>query len=210
MAENPDYPYFQHDHPHPPTQSRQFNALVRNIVTTHDELTKDYPHVLRANYEWYDKAHDIANKLGGGNIIKGAGVLAAMSPQKKWDLNQKLAQDMFKTGTAGQTGVQVAKARRIIDGEHPADVLGDLKEGHFFHNIFDPSDTSHVTIDRHAHDIARREKWGNNPRGLGAVGRYNTFVDAYGAASQHLGIQVPSRLQAGVWAGQEAGLTRFS
>ena len=211
MAGSEDYPHFRHNHPHAATRSRQFNYLVKNIVDTHDNLEKDYPHVLRAGKVWYDRAHEIAHEIGKGDIHKGAGIIAALSPQKGWDRNVRMAHEMAKTGTTtGQTGGQLIKAQRILSGEHSTDVLHGLKETNFYHNISDPNDPHHVTVDRHAHDVAIGRKYGAAERGLTEKGRYSTFHSAYSTASEKLGMETPSRLQAGVWLGQEQGLTRMS
>jgi hypothetical protein len=212
MAASEDYPYFNHNHPHAATRSRQFNYLVKNIVETHDNLEKDYPHVLRAGKAWYDRAHEIAHEVGKGDVHKGAGIIAALSPQKGWEQNVDMAKQMVSKGPKdlAQYPVQIKKATRIHEGEHPKDVLGGMKETSFYHNIADPNDPHHVTIDRHAHDVAVGKKYGSAERGLGTAGRYSTFHGAYNAASEKLGIETPSRLQAGVWVGQEQGLTRMS
>lgn len=212
MAADKNLPFFRHNHPNPQVRSRQFNYLVKNIVTTHDELDKDYPHVLRAGKEWYDRANDIAHEIGKGDVHRGAGIIAALSPQKGWEQNVEMARQMVSKGPKdlAQYPVQIEKATRIHAGEHPKDVLGGMKETSFYHNIADPNDPHHVTIDRHAHDVAVGKKYGAAERGLGTTGRYSTFHGAYNTAAEKLGIEVPSRLQAGVWVGQEQGLTRAS
>jgi hypothetical protein len=211
MAENTDFPLFNHKHPHAATRSRQFNTLVRNITTTHNELQKNHPQVLREGTQWYDRAQETADRLGRGDMHKGAGIIAALSPQRDWDRNVRIANEFVNSGTTtDQTAVQIRKARRILEGENPTDVLGGLKETSFYHNISDPNNPHHVTIDRHAHDVAVGKKYGSAERGLTAPGRYEAFHNAYNLASQHLGFEVPSRLQSGVWVGQEQGLTRFS
>jgi hypothetical protein len=210
MATSEDYSFFKYDHPHAATRSRQFNYLVKNIVSTHDNLEKDYPHVLRAGKVWYDRAHEIAHEVGKGDIHKGAGVIAALSPQKGWDQNVHDARRLTAGKLTSEKDHRILKAARIHEGENPTDVLKGLKETSFYHNISNPNDPHHVTIDRHAHDVAIGKKYGAAERGLGAVGRYSTFHSAYNAASEKLGIETPSRLQAGVWVGQEQGLTRMS
>lgn len=187
-------------HKNPSTQGRQFNSLVRNIVNTHENLLRDHEHVVRAGYEWYDRAQEIADRIGKGDVHKGAGILAALSPQIGWKRNVEAAEQLVKTGRAsGRTGSQNAKALRIHEGELPVDVLNGHKETHFYHNISDPNDPIHVTIDRHAHDSAVGSVNGNANRKLDAEGRYNIFHGAYTEAAGQLGFEVPSRLQAGIW-----------
>lgn len=188
------------------TRSRQFNGLVQNILTAHHDMSSKVPALVSEGYNWYDRAQEIADKLGKGNLQMGAGVIAAMSPQKNWDVNLRLAHDMFNKGKAGHYGVQVTKARRILEGENPEDVLGQLKEGNFYKNIVNPDDPSAVTIDRHANDVAINQKMGQANRGLSSEGRYNIFHSAYTTAAGHLGIETPSRLQASVWTPVEQGL----
>ncbi|MGW8634988.1 DUF7178 family protein [Streptomyces sp. NPDC055793] len=61
-----------------------------------------------------------------------------------------------------------------------------------------PSTRTPVVIDRHAHDIAVREVYGQRDRGLGAVGQYNALADCYRDAAQKIG-EVPSKVQAVTW-----------
>ncbi|WP_461090654.1 DUF7178 family protein [Streptomyces incanus] len=61
-----------------------------------------------------------------------------------------------------------------------------------------PENAEAVVIDRHAHDIAVREIYGQRDRGLGAVGRYNLLANCYRAAAQKIG-EIPSKVQAVTW-----------
>ncbi|MEW2451960.1 hypothetical protein AB0896_31115 [Streptomyces parvulus] len=84
-------------------------------------------------------------------------------------------------------------------GTDPSEVLPmHIKTGYFYVCIADPEHTDAVVIDRHAHDIAVREVYGQRDRGLGAVGRYNALADCYRAAAQKIG-EVPSKVQAVTW-----------
>ena len=184
----------------PEIHSRQFNALIRNIVNTHNFYDLKYPELLRSGHDWYDRARDLAEEIGGGDHIKGAGIIAALSPQQPWEKNVADARRFAKTGVSGvQTGTQQRKALRILEGENPSDVLKGLKETAFYGNIANPDDPNIVTIDRHAHDIAVNTPMGDNKRGLSAKTRVELFQGSYRAAATHLGYDVPSRLQASVW-----------
>ena len=202
--------WFQHRHPHPPTRARLFNTGVRNIVVTHTEALEDAPQLLREGYKWYDMANDTADKIARGNTVMGAGIIAALSPRKQWDVNVASAQKFINTGATVHTGTQMAKAQQILAGQHPLDVLKGMKERSFFQNIINPDDPEPVTIDRHAHDIRARQVFGEADRGLEEVGRYRAHVGMYRTAAEHLGVDVPSRLQAALWAVHTAGQTRFS
>jgi len=193
----------------------QFKGHVENIVNKYREASPDF---IKGGHEWYEKAHDTATKIGRGDVRRGAGVIAALSPLSDWDRNVREARELTKTG-----GVQgallpanVAKAQRIHAGEDPEAVLGGHKVTNFFHNIHDPSNPGHVTIDRHAYDIAMgrpfvgqgKGKKAEEPRqsgtmsqdlGLSAMGRYKHFVRAYQHASNELGVELPHQTQATTW-----------
>lgn len=205
MAQNPDLPFFRLSK-HPATASRQFNSLTRNIVVAHRTFKAENPTEYKEGLVWYPKAHDIASRIADGDITRGAGIIAALSPQKRWDQNVAIARDMFRTGSAGHTTVQVGKARRILEGEHPLDVLKGDKERSFFMNIHDPNDPNPVTIDRHAHDIAVNKIYGESDRGLDAAGRYDTFAKAYRVATGELGLDVANRTQSAPWHGRAMGI----
>jgi len=188
----------------PDTAKRQLPQHVKNISTKYQEATPDD---LARGKDWYSTAHQIAHTLGRGDVSKGAGVLAALSPRTDWDKNVEGAHHIFKTGTAwhpAQTMDNNKKALRILQGEHPEKVLGGHKVLNFYRNIVNPDDTSAVTIDKHAHDIAKGVPPGYRRKtsadfGLSEVGRYNHFVEAYTRATHHVGESIPSTVQATTW-----------
>ena len=191
----------------------QFGKHVENISSKYESAPKK----LRAEgAEWYSKAHDEAVRIGRGDAAKGAGILAALSPLTHWSKNIEKADELVKTGTTTHiTGMaSVLKAQRINEGEDPTKVLGGNKVTSFYHNIQDPSNPHHVTIDRHAYDIAlgrpfvgsgggKREDRGKGGMaeelGLKSKGRYDHFKDAYTVASHNLGLKVPNQLQSATW-----------
>ncbi|WP_432029919.1 DUF7178 family protein [Streptomyces sp. 1222.5] len=150
--------------------------------------------------EWYTTAHRFAADIASGDTSKGAGVLAALSANKSWAENCRLARKAFADGEAsGHVRDAITKANRIMAGEDPRTVLPmHIKTGCFFLCIADPENTEAVVIDRHAHDIAVREIYGQRERGLGASGRYNLLADCYREAAQRIG-EVPSTVQAVTW-----------
>lgn len=170
---------------------------IRNIIDTYNQATDDQK---RRGHEWYRTAHQLATFMAEGNTMAGAGVLAALSANKAWDLNQRLARRAFETGTpTGHVADALSKASKIMAGTDPAEVLPmGLKTGNFYRSILDPTDAEAVTIDRHAHDIAVGRPWGDRDRGLSAKGRYAVLSLAYRNAAAKLGI-LPSELQATTW-----------
>jgi hypothetical protein len=170
---------------------------VRNIIDAYNDATEDQK--LRGK-SWYPDAHALAISLSPDDVRKGAGVIAALSANKSWAENQRLALRAFVTGKPyGHTAANLIKAERIMDGADPADILPmDAKTGNFYRCILNPSDPEPVCVDRHAHDVAVGRTFGQTDRGLSASGRYAAVADAYRVAARRLGI-VPSTLQAIVW-----------
>ncbi|GEK04447.1 hypothetical protein [Streptomyces sp. 1-11] len=154
----------------------------------------------RRGREWYVTAHEFAAEIAAGDTSKGAGVLAALSANKSWAENCRLARKAFAEGAAsGHVRDAVTKANRIMAGTHPSEVLPmHIKTGCFYLCIADPENPDAVVIDRHAHDIAVRKIYGQRDRGLGAIGRYNLLAHCYRAAAQKIG-EVPSKVQAVTW-----------
>lgn len=182
---------------------RKLPEHVENIQLKYQQATPD--DVARGK-DWYATAHQIAHHLGGGDVHKGAGILAALSPNMDWDRNIEGARHVAQTGSPWrhQTEGNNTKALRILAGEHPHDVLGGHKVRSFYHNIVNPEDPQTVTIDKHAHDIARGMPPGYRRKdatdlGLSIKSRYDHFVTAYATATHRLGEEVPSQVQAITW-----------
>lgn len=172
-------------------------AYTRAIVAMWNSATPDQK---RRGREWYGTAHKLALEISAGNAVKGAGVLAALSANKSWPENIRLARKAFTEGTAsGHVKDAITKANRIMNGTHPSEVLPmQIKTGIFYLCIAEPKNEHAVVIDRHAHDIAVREIYGQRDRGLGAAGRYNALADCYRAAAKEIG-EIPSKVQAVTW-----------
>ncbi|MGV9892128.1 DUF7178 family protein [Streptomyces sp. NPDC003395] len=170
---------------------------TRAILEKWQSATPDQMHEGRT---WYIKAHELAREIADGDVRKGAGVLAALSANKSWAENCRLARKAFNEGKAtGHVRDAINKANRIMAGTDPAEVLPmHLKTGYFYLCIADPEHTEAVVIDRHAHDIAVRRIYGQRDRGLSSLGRYNALADCYRAAAREIG-EIPSRVQAVTW-----------
>lgn len=170
---------------------------VRNITTVWHMASTDQ---LYQGRSWYHTAHETASMLADGDVVKGAGLLAALSPQTAWWLNVELACEAYDSGTASRhTGDSCGKANKILAGLDPVDVLPmERKTGQFYLCIVDPGDREAVCIDRHAHDVAVGIPYGDWPRGLSAKGRYNLIADCYREAARRLGERA-SVVQAVTW-----------
>lgn len=169
---------------------------IANIIKVYKQATPDQK---RRGADWYYSAHQLADFLSEGDVRRGAGVIAALSANKAWDLNQRLASDAFKGELHGHTADNLAKVAKIMAGVDPSEVLPmEMKTGNFYRCILDPEDPEAVCIDRHAHDIAVGRPYGDADRGLSAKGRYAVLSLAYRNAAAKLGI-TPSVLQATTW-----------
>ncbi|MFF5973715.1 hypothetical protein ACFY7C_19520 [Streptomyces sp. NPDC012769] len=178
-----------------PSESTR-RRYVRNIVKTYRQATEDQ--VVRGK-AWYRTAHQLADMMSGGDVRAGAGVIAALSANKAWDMNRRLAQDAFAGRLHGHVGDALTKAAKIMAGADPAEVLPmDIKTGNFYRCILDPEDPEAVCIDRHAHDVALGTPKGNADRGLSSKGRYAALSLAYRNAAAILGV-LPSQVQAVTW-----------
>jgi hypothetical protein len=177
---------------------------AHNIINAYANATEEQK--LKGK-QWYPVAHDLAEMISGGDVRKGAGVIAALSANKSWSENVKLSTRAFASGKAtGHTKVMLTKATRIMNGEDPTTLLPmDLKTGNFYRCILDPTDPEPVCIDRHAHDVAVGRTYGEADRGLSSKGRYEALADAYRFAAKLLGM-VPSELQAITWVAQVENL----
>jgi hypothetical protein len=191
------------------TAKRQLPRRTENILSKYGEAT---PEDLARGRDWYATAHHIATRLGGGDVHKGAGIIAALSPQKDWDINLEGAHHIVRTGTPWRhtTSDNNRKALRILSGEHPNDVL-NTPAGHkvysFYRNIVHLNDPNVVTIDKHAHDIAMGIPPGYRQAskidmGLGERKRYDHFVQAYASATHKSDEELPSTMQAITWVTQ--------
>jgi hypothetical protein len=147
--------------------------------------------------DWYPMAHDFASVIGHGNVVIGAGLLAATSPNKGWNDNRRIAVLASQGVFAGQVTNALDKARRIMDGEDPDTVLPrGKKTWHFYHNILDPSAPEYVTVDRHAIRAATWEWDNGEPRVTPK--NYSLIATGYANVARDVGINA-SDLQAGLW-----------
>lgn len=170
--------------------------MITNVIRTWESATADQMATGRA---WYPSAHALAVEIAP-DPATGAGVIASLSANKSWSENVKLARIAFATGTpVKHVADALRKASRIMDGVPPEMLLPMTKKtGHFYRCILDPMDAEAVCIDRHAHDIAVGERYGERDRGLSSQGRYDTFADVYRAAARRLG-ELPQVVQAVTW-----------
>lgn len=179
------------------------NQYVDNIVRAFLDTT---PEQREFGRQWYPVAHSLALILGDGDARKGAGVIAALSPLKRWKDNIKLATDAAEGNIHGHTRVTLTKVQAILEGGDPLEVLPEgSKTWNFYRAILDPDDPDTVVIDRHAHDVAVGRRYNEEPRGLDNKRRYALIALAYRLATRKLQVilklpdLVTNVTQATVW-----------
>jgi hypothetical protein len=106
---------------------------------------------------WYQDAHRFARGLSrttGLDFPRVVGVIAALSPRCAWSENVTAALTLVRTGRLPKgtpvLPLNVTKAREIIAGKPPLEVLRGSKVLAFYDNILSPKTSQHVTIDIHA------------------------------------------------------------
>ena len=203
--------------------SNRQGQLTRRIVACYRRASAD-AHAY--GDEWYSAAFTFSTGLSeryGITVRQAVGVVAALSPSCAWDRNMLLADELLRTGDCSHMyGDAIRKARRIAAGEDPLDVLGGDKVRSFFHNILEWQTSEHVTVDRHAFDIAMGRETSDRERkvletggrrvadvcGEHTTGSYQLLADAYRSAARILGVR-PHQVQAVTWCQwrAEKGLT---
>lgn len=193
-----------------------------NIVRAFDESTQAEKH---QGMRWYEDMHRLAWALGGGDAAKGAGVLAALSPQTGWPVNmfnaaRYLAHGQVE-GKMQATGEMRKSAERILAGEHPNDVLKSPKTNAF--GVLGALGADHpedelgrVVVDRHAMSVAAGKRLmkedvsgkGENASPIGDSFFYEHVADMYReaarAVSEREGTEIaPHQLQAITWLRQQ-------
>mgnify|MGYP003653310162 FL=1 len=175
----------------------------RNILNL--ELS---PESIEIGERWYPEAHEVAISLGklagykgdAGRVQVGAGILAALSPQTEWGDNIHMAHMLIGTGHAtGQTTINNTKALRILDGEHPLEVLKGRKVVPFYKAIVEPDGDNHPVVDRHASAVYMgRSLMERELNQLQSPIIYKRISGAYVRAAKLRGVH-PNVLQAQTW-----------
>jgi uncharacterized Zn finger protein (UPF0148 family) len=203
---------------HPWFQANPVSA--DHIVAAYKEATRKEKGQGR---NWYADAHTVASKIADGDAHKGAGVLAAYSPQSAWPHNMHNAARALDTGVAigGKgSGVMATEytrktAQRIIDGEPHTEVLRGPKVRAFAHLIEHGGDAHpdnpHVVVDRHALSVARGRRVTDDEYAASPLDNdhyYGHVVNAYHEAAARISKLAkrnvaPHEVQATAWLVQQ-------
>jgi len=169
---------------------------TRNILKVYRRATDAQ---VIAGKEWYSEAHALALELSPNDVWRGAGVIAAFSPLTPWWRNVELATDSLTTGRArtDTLGNSSRAAQRIIDGEHPLDVLKGIKTRTFAENIARNGISDSVTVDVHAFSIAVGKPVPSSKLKMGKR-LYLEIAGSYSNAAKREDIS-PTQMQAITW-----------
>lgn len=169
---------------------------TRNILKTYRAGSEEQ---YAAGIDWYSDAHNLAIDIADGDVWKGAGVIAAYSPLTPWWRNIELATDSLNTGIArtDTLGNSARAAQRIIDGEHPLDVLKGDKTRAFCENIALNGVSDNVTVDVHAFSIAHGTPIPSSQLKMGK-NLYREIADSYRRAAARENL-MPTQMQAITW-----------
>lgn len=167
-----------------------------NVLTVYRRAT-DADHA--AGMSWYNEAHSLALELSPDDVYRAAGVISALSPRLKWNINVRIARRAFETGTVtGHTKVMCSMAQRILDGEYVFDVLKGDKTRAFADAIATNGKSSIATVDRHALEIALGKVYSDKERPNIGKRLYREMASYYSEAADIAGITV-NEMQAVTW-----------
>lgn len=172
---------------------------VANILAVLDQATRGER---RAGAAWYDEAQNLAWQISPLDMNKGAGVIAALSPNTSWERNKELAIRAFADGEAsGTLSANVAKANAIMadTSATPLDILSGPKVRNFYMAIV--GNWNAVCVDRHAMEVAYATRYKNDERPSLTPKQYDAIADQYrGAAAWLTNLPYkPAQLQAITW-----------
>lgn len=151
---------------------------------------------------WYENAKsfslDLSKKYNVGEE-KSAAIIAALSPQKSWEVNKKISEQFLMSGGSKSlhTKTQHSKAKTILEYNLSSDqiptILGGLKTINFYKNIYNPECEEALTIDRHHLNIC----YGEDVK-VCTPKQYSFIKNNTTIFAKKIDI-IPSRLQAILW-----------
>lgn len=167
-------------------------------------VEKHYLGALHARQEfasnWYREAHNecivIARALGV-EFKTFVGIVAALSPQLNWKYNVREAVKLVNGQFTLGYGANISKAKIILSGVDPEDVLGGNKVCSFYHNLCDGGeDDSVVTVDTWALRVATDDL--KYPSSGITNKQYARLVEAYREVARKFGV-LATEVQAITW-----------
>ncbi len=179
------------------------STVVKRLLLYYEQS-----HDNERQFNWYANANKFAYDLSeryNVPILNVCGVIAALSPQKGWSENKKIAHEFLSGLERGHTRQQLKKARQCLLLDKEVEIfdslsIGGKKTSHFFMNILQPTNENFVTIDRHAIGscIFDYNKIIGQPPEQLTVSQYYFMVDCYKIAAKRKQI-LPNMLQSTIW-----------
>jgi hypothetical protein len=147
--------------------------------------------------DWYPRASRIATGISRNYVLPhlsytAAGVLAALSPNNRWDKNVRDAEALTKVIYSGgdPDSIKVStfsknkkKAVEILKGKHPLNVLGGLKVRAFYMCIVG---LDAVCVDGHAYSIWTGQRVPTTKTPSISEKLYNKIADDYRLAAKQI------------------------
>lgn len=160
--------------------------------------------------DWYADAQRWCRRTAHAHDLTPhtvAGVVAALSPGVGWEVNKRACNVFIASGKAAGYPLSTQRAREILDGERPLDVLGGNKVCSFYRNIAYQCPES-VTIDRHAASVLTgipSPRWADDYKNvLERAGVYEHAADIYRTVADEYDI-LPHQCQAITWLAHRMG-----
>lgn len=175
------------------------SIIFQNLKSVYSECTKDE---LIKGEGWYESANSFSLYLSEKykvDEMKSAAIIAALSPQKEWELNKRIAEEFINSGgrKSSHYKTQSDKARSILNRKMThsdiESILSGPKTINFFNNIFDPNSRIHLTVDRHHLALSTKMNISGCTNKQYEFIKQNTidFANDFGI--------IPSKLQSTLW-----------
>ncbi len=187
------------------TWSRKFETNILKVYAKATDAEREQ------GLHWYATAHKDAQAIAdkhGVTLVDAAGVIASISPGLEWGLNLIQAEALIgafvRNEPLPQVGVygrkNVNKARRILEGENPLQVLPATgpKVRAFFDCILNPETSELITVDRHAKCLAHYQLSERQKTSIVRPAEYLHLARHYRQLAKRLGL-IPHQLQAITW-----------
>ena len=178
--------------------------VVKRLLFYYEQAT-----ATELTYNWYLEGNQFCRELSTAfktPLFQVAGIVSAMSPQKNWQENKKLAYQFMKGKRSGQTKQQILKAEKCLICDNETEIFSlltkkGLKTSYFYTNLLHPDFDSGVTIDRHAIGASLNELKDINTNMKAAVltkPQYDFFASCFNDVAKVKKV-LPLQVQATVW-----------
>lgn len=163
---------------------------------------------------WYTRASNVAQTIANdyldGQYNAAAGIIAALSPNNRWERNVRDAEALAKVFASGGNldkikvssyGLNKTKAISILSGNDPLDVLGGRKVRAFYQCIIGEDA---VCVDGHAYSVWLGERVATSSTPRIGDKLYNQIAEDYRIAAKQISnikgeFYTPAQVQAITW-----------